>query len=698
MTDLPNRTWHVFKANPIKIKKPQSKMKRILIIPIFAIAALLQAQADTVAYWDFNSLEPDATASTGTLLPQTGTGACLPIGPTTTYRFQGSTSSDPWVFDNSCLRVAGFPTVANANKTSGVQYMFSTVGYESISLSWENTHNTTASLYWRLQYTADGVNWKDYKVITGQAGVWYFINVDFSGLAATDNNPNFGFRLVSEFESTATGLGENHNYVPISGTTYASAGTLWNDVFTASGSPIDGSNLRPTITPIADQIARIGQSSVVIPFTVGDNETSANDLTVTAESFNPTVITSVDVSGTGANRTATVNIAGTLGSSLIILKVTDGGGKFTESPFNFSVLPANTAPVLSQIPNQQTIEGTPVQMPFTVSDLETSADNLILTVTASDPGFLPAAGNAVITGSGTNKVLTLSPGKAGVATITLTADDGALTASTSFVLRVDRSELVSFWNFNSPVPDADGATGSLLSTNGNGSSEIVGTATYRFQASANTDPATDQSALRVSAFPAVDADNKTAGVQYMFDTTGFKNVAVIWEHNNNSTASKYWRLQYTSDGSTWTDHQVFSGIAGVWYLNSIDFKGLAAANNNPNFGIRLLSEFESTATGSGVDAYVGVSDSYATGGTLWMDMVTITADVADQEAANLAVEISGGNVKVSWPAAVAGALYSTTNLGTPGWAVVEEQPVVDGDRKVVTLAPAGPARFFRLHQ
>jgi hypothetical protein len=674
-------------------------MKKSLLIATIAMAALFYARAETVALWDFNSPEPDTDATTGTLLPKIGTGACLPIGPTISYRFQGSTSSDPWIFDNSCLRISSFPIATSANKTSGVQYMFSTAGYENISVSWEHNNNTSASKYWRVQYTADGgTTWNDYEVLISIAGVWFFFNVDFAGLAAADNNPNFGFRLVSEFESTATGMGDNHSYVGIS-VTYATAGTLWNDLFTVNGDPVNPGNLRPTISAIPDQILRVGQSSVMIPFTVGDNETSANDLMVWAETSQGEVVQSVDIGGAGANRTATINATGTLGTSMVKIRVTDGGGKYTERRFNVSMLPANTAPTLSVIPKQATLETTPLVIPFTVNDLETSPDALTLTVSASDPGFIPSPANAVISGSGTSKTLTLTPGKAGVADIIITADDGQLTADTKFLLRVTRPEMPAFWDFNSPEPDADGATGTLLSTTGNGECEIVGQSTYRFQASANSDPAADQSALRVAGFPAVDQANKTSGVQYKFSTAGHRNVSVIWEHNNNAGASRYWRMQYTADGSTWTDYQVFTNtLAGAWFFYSIDFKGLAAADNNPNFGFRFLSEFESTATGSGAESYVGVSGDYTTGGTLWMDMVTVTADVVGQQPVALGIEAKAGGIEVSWPASAAGTLESTSTLAAPNWQSVTAQPLVSGERKVVTITPAGTAQFFRLRQ
>jgi hypothetical protein len=57
------------------------------------------------------------------------------------------------------------------------------------------------------------------------------------------NNPNFAFRLVTEFESTAAGTA-NQTYVGAGGT-YGTAGTVRFDMVTVSGAVI------PTATPPA---------------------------------------------------------------------------------------------------------------------------------------------------------------------------------------------------------------------------------------------------------------------------------------------------------------------------------------------------------------------------------------------------------------------------------------------------------------
>src|ERR1035437_6524135 len=186
---------------------------------------LLATPAINLARWNFNDTNnlvvTAPTASTGT-----GTGS---LRNGTTASFPSGTFSDP----------AGAPGAANSgwnapsqapqatrNKTSGVQFNVSTLGYQNILLAWEQRHSPTASKYTRLQYTTDGSSFVDADLITmtSTTGDWVFYTSDLSALPGVNNNPNFAFRIVSEWEATAVG-NNNSNYV---GTvsSYSTSGTV----------------------------------------------------------------------------------------------------------------------------------------------------------------------------------------------------------------------------------------------------------------------------------------------------------------------------------------------------------------------------------------------------------------------------------------------------------------------------------------
>jgi alpha-glucosidase (family GH31 glycosyl hydrolase) len=102
----------------------------------------------------------------------------------------------------------------------------------------------------------------------------------------------------------------------------------------------------------------------------------------------------------------------------------------------FANLTVNTAVSLSTVPDQLTAESTPTPaIPFTVGS--PGGQPLTVTAQSSNPGLLPVQ-NIVISGTGANRSVTLTPvsGRSGRSTVTLTAGDGTNTASTQFTLTV----------------------------------------------------------------------------------------------------------------------------------------------------------------------------------------------------------------------------------------------------------------------
>ena len=82
----------------------------------------------------------------------------------------------------------------------------------------------------------------------------------------------------------------------------------------------------PAISAVGDQVIPEDASTAAIPFTVGDVETAAEALGVTAASSNPGVVPNAGLvlSGTGTNRTITITpAANQFGAALITLRVTD---------------------------------------------------------------------------------------------------------------------------------------------------------------------------------------------------------------------------------------------------------------------------------------------------------------------------------------------------------------------------------------
>jgi hypothetical protein len=201
-------------------------------------------------------------------------------------------------------------------------------------------------------------------------------------------------------------------------------------------------NDAPTISTISDQTTLEDTATGAIAFTVGDVETAAGLVTVTATSSNVGVVAAggIALGGSEANRTITLSpVANASGTSTITVTVTDASGLTATRSFVLTVTAVNDTPTISTISDQTTLEDTATgAIAFTVGDVETAAGSLAVTATSSNVGVVAADGIA-LGGSGANRMITLSPvaNASGTSTITVTVTDGgSLTATRSFALTV----------------------------------------------------------------------------------------------------------------------------------------------------------------------------------------------------------------------------------------------------------------------
>src|SRR6185503_13780923 len=98
----------------------------------------------------------------------------------------------------------------------------------------------------------------------------------------------------------------------------------------------------------------------------------------------------------------------------------------------------NDPPALSGLPDLAVLRiPTPLQITFSVHDLDTPVDSLTVNGYALDPILLPAS-NVIVTGTGPNRTVTVYPafGRVGSTTITLVVSDGESAVSASFYILV----------------------------------------------------------------------------------------------------------------------------------------------------------------------------------------------------------------------------------------------------------------------
>lgn len=206
-----------------------------------ALLAATAAQAVVVTQWNFNSVPSDSDRTTGTTVAAIGAGTASLVGGVTSKTYiTGVDSTDLSANNNN----SGWPTATYAaqgtgNKTSGVQFMVSTTGFNSITLSWDQRFSNRASKYGVVQYTTDGVSFQDaptsqFSATAGGDAWTNNLSYDFSSVAGVNNNATFGVRMVSTFAPSSTA------YAPaaVSGSTYGTNGTWRFDMVTLSGTAI----------------------------------------------------------------------------------------------------------------------------------------------------------------------------------------------------------------------------------------------------------------------------------------------------------------------------------------------------------------------------------------------------------------------------------------------------------------------------
>ena len=175
---------------------------------VLAVASGAAGAEWAIAAWDFNSVTPDSSVTTGTLEPAKGWGSLGRVGGVRDSFGSGYGSSDPAVTDNSDWRLSGWPAQGTGNKLHGIEIRINTLGWQPLRLEWDQYVSAAASRYWRVQYTTDGVTWRDGPVLAAAPEVWtHGLSVDLSWVLGAADNPRFGLRLVSEFEATALGRG-----------------------------------------------------------------------------------------------------------------------------------------------------------------------------------------------------------------------------------------------------------------------------------------------------------------------------------------------------------------------------------------------------------------------------------------------------------------------------------------------------------
>lgn len=199
----------------------------------------------------------------------------------------------------------------------------------------------------------------------------------------------------------------------------------------------------PTISEIPDQLTFEDIPVGPITFLVGDAETPAEALVVTAHSSRTNLVSDANLvlGGSGATRTLTIRPnpnAWSWDPLTVTLLVTDSDGNSTSTRFPVTVVFVNDPPDLEAFTDQTIPEDTLLgPLPFTASDTDGQA--FTLTSTSSDQTLVPDANITILPGLGRTYFLSVLPAANQFGTVTITTrntDEQNASVSQSFVLTV----------------------------------------------------------------------------------------------------------------------------------------------------------------------------------------------------------------------------------------------------------------------
>ncbi|MCX6859490.1 MAG: hypothetical protein NTX70_04575 [Verrucomicrobia bacterium] len=173
---------------------------------------------------------------------------------------------------------------------------------------------------------------------------------------------------------------------------------------------------------------------------------------------------------------------------------------------------------------------------------------------------------------------------------------------------------IALWDFNQ--------TNDLLrATSGSATLAVLGgLRTAPASGIGSSDPSTNADfALQLSGFPKQGTGARSAGLEIATSTVGFQSVVLRFDVRATSTANRRIQVLYSTDGQTLKVGPAFILNGGTTFTNglTIDFSALPEVANQPQFRVRLVSDWDG-------DSYVGVAGNYSTVGTWRIDHLRLT--------------------------------------------------------------------------
>lgn len=166
-------------------------MRQFFLAGLWALTLATMAPAAVITQWNFEG---------DTLTPSLGIGSASTTGGASSAFATGNGGGRGW-------NTSAYPLQSTASGTAGVSFFASTAGYQNITVSLDHRASGTASRWAQFEYTTDGgTTWSTHSNNGGGLSPhdnFYSFSIDLGALTVVDDNPNFGFRVVSIFSPLA---------------------------------------------------------------------------------------------------------------------------------------------------------------------------------------------------------------------------------------------------------------------------------------------------------------------------------------------------------------------------------------------------------------------------------------------------------------------------------------------------------------
>ena len=370
----------------------------------------------------------------------------------------------------------------------------------------------------------------------------------------------------------------------------------------------------------------------------------------------------------------------------------------------------NQSPVISGLADRNIASGTSNVIPFTVGDVETAAEALIVSAQVADSNLVQGI---TFEGVGSNRtmVVTASPNRAGATAITLFASDGTTTNSSLFLLTVFPALIFAenFFYADGPLIETGGPTWVHHGGTNWGEVQVAGEKivlsvpfTEDVSATLPYGPFAPNCGLMLYASFRVNFSVRPGSGDYFAHFNPTSGRCRVFANALNAAPGKF-RLGLANGASDMSQQLAVDLATNTNHVVVVRYNPATATSTlwvNPTNETSIGTNATDLASPGTISVFAFRQS--ASIGTFTIDdlRVGLSFDaVTGSDDACLRIEkMDDGGVRLAWPLTAAGFVLQSRIDFNDAWQDVLDVPVVVGNELVVTTYPSTSPVFYRLRK